>query len=145
MYTTANGSPCVAEPASKVHRDYVPDWFASRIVREYGPGVNGEKLGWAIIVFHADSLLDFRWTDHGGSTIIEDTLVFVGEPYWDVDDDFSPLEKFARSINCRLMVSDKSYHNPGKTIRLAFLPIDLDSVRGERTASFNDDQKEMVQ
>lgn len=58
--------------------------------------------------------------DHWGS--VHEGSIFVIEPYRRITDDWSKAEVFAESIHCNLVVSPESYHCPGRTIRLAFVP-----------------------
>ena len=146
MYTTANGNPCEAEPGSKVYRDYVPDWFTERILDIFGSTEQGYRDGYLLIAEHG--LKDWEgvsWFDHVGSTLVDGVPVFVSESYLQLDHDFSSLSQFAQELDCYLEVSDVSYHFPGKTIRLAFLPNDMESVRGQRWVRFANKRKEITE
>jgi hypothetical protein len=49
--------------------------------------------------------------------------VVVSEPYCQVTTEFPELHRFAESLGCKLVVDEKSHWYPGKTVRLAFVPV----------------------
>lgn len=137
MFTTACGNPCVAASGSKVLKDFVPDWFTQRMLENIGPTLHGCKDGYRLISYHGRRLERLSgWLDHQGSTLMDGVAFFVSEPYYRIYDDFSEVEQFAKDLDCRLVVSEDSCHYPGHTIRLAFMPTEIDSVRGQRGCSF---------
>jgi hypothetical protein len=126
MYRTANGNPCDAEPGSPVRLGHVPSWTRNQLLHTYGPTRQGYRDGRALFEEwggrHGGKL---PWIDHWGSTVIDVQPVVVSEPYLQATLDFSDLHRFAASIGCRLVVDEKSYWYPGKTLRLAFVPAEL--------------------
>jgi hypothetical protein len=62
------------------------------------------------------------WIDHEGAAVVNGQEAFVSEPYLSLSYDFSCAKRLAKKLGCKLIISAKSHHYPGKTIRLAFLP-----------------------
>jgi len=120
QFTTANGNPCDVEPASKVVSG-VPTKYRPRLLGAFGPSPWGSTDTQSLMYGHiARQCPSHRWLDHDGTTVIDGEEVFVSEPYFRVEDDFSELECFLDKIDCELVVDPKSYWYPGHTIRLIF-------------------------
>jgi hypothetical protein len=124
MFVTALGKPCDAESGSPVRRCHVPNWFRQRLLNKYGPTRQGYRDGWSLLCDHGREHGGWLpWIDHWGSTVIDDVPVVVSEPYYQPTTDFAELHRFAESLGCKLVVDEKSYWYPGKTVRLAFIPV----------------------
>lgn len=128
MYKTANGNPCEFEPASPVVRRNIPDWLRRQLLVAFGPTDLGYTDGDDLFEFwsrvHRQRL---PWLDHWGSTFVGDQEVAVSEPYLSMSCDFSEPRRFAELAGCDLLVDQRSYWYPGKTIRLQFQPLGLKS------------------
>jgi len=123
QFTTANGNPCDKEPASKVIWG-IPTKYRTRLLRAFGSshwgsGSDTQSLMYGHISRHCPSR---RWLDHEGTTLIDGEEIFVSEPYFQVDEDFSELENFLDMMDCELVIDPKSYWYPGHTVRLIFKP-----------------------
>lgn len=104
------------EKTPHVNPGDIPVWLGRRARRlpNNNPGQSIKQN--ALSSFYKAGIeLDHWGTVHEGS-------IFVSEPYYRITDDHSKAKAFAESIHCKLVVSSESYHCPGRTIRLAFLP-----------------------
>jgi hypothetical protein len=126
MFTTATGCPCDVEPASPVISRRIPEWLRLRLLDAFGPTDLGYTDGddlfeyWSRVYRHR-----LPWLDHWGSTFVGDQEVAVSEPYLRITCDFSEPKRFAELAGCDLVVDERSYWYPGKTIRLQFQPFGM--------------------
>lgn len=129
MFTTATGCPCDVEPASPVISRRIPEWLRLRLLDAFGPAYHGYTDGNDLFEYWSRAYRQrLPWLDHWGSTLVGDQEVAVSEPYLRMTCDFSEPYRFAELAGCDLVVDERSYWYPGKTIRLQFQPYGFKNV-----------------
>lgn len=111
-----------------VRLGHVPQWLHARMLVVFGRSPLD-----ALLVVSPGSLNESRWLDHWGS--IDNGAAFVAEPYPSLAA-IAGATAFARAVGVRLEVSPASWHCPGHTIRLLFMPpMDGNGQRASITAT----------
>ena len=109
-----------------VKLNHVPDWLRQGLLRVFGRGENGRVDGRSLLM-HAVEVIGITWLENWGSTCDSRGVVFASEPLEINSEKLRSVEEFADRIDVEHFVVPNSWHYPGQTFRIEFLP----PVQGE--------------